>query len=220
MTTSNPIESGIIKNENDHPNNTRVTIDPNRYERQISIFYNMTRFEKLGIIFENNQTGRSYSGIEQAMRIQSKEKFEIVPCYSLDETTNDQSKREASVLSCMNKLTNKIDAIYLTQQSGMNEKTIKQISQWAIKNKIKTFSQSGADDVKNGILMGTAPSRLKWAGKFEAEGIDKVLNGVPITSLSQVFIDPIFISFNATTAKAIGYNPPIKLMGVVEEIVE
>lgn len=220
MSTSNPIEAGIIKNENDHLYNTRVTIDPNRYERQIAIFHDLTRFKKLGIIYEDSKTGRSYSGIKQVMKVQSKEKFEIVPCYSLDEIISDQSKREESVLSCINKLTGKIDAFYLTLQAGMDKKTKKQISQWAIENKIKTFSQYGVDDVKSGILMGTSPSRLVWVGKFEAEGIDKVLNGVPITSLSQVFIDPIFISFNATTAKAIGYHPPIKLMGVVEEIVE
>ena len=62
----------------------------------------------------------------------------------------------------------KVDALYLTQQGGVNEKTVKKVVQWSIKNKIKTFSQSGADDVKNGILMGTAPSRFKWAGNFEA----------------------------------------------------
>jgi ABC-type uncharacterized transport system substrate-binding protein len=220
MTASNPIEVGIVKNENDHQKNTRVTIDPTRYERQIKIFHDLTRFKKLGIIYENNQTGRSYSGIDQVMKIQSKEKFEIVQCYSLDEVISNQSKREESVLDCLDKLEKKVDALYLTQQGGVNEKTVKKVAQWSIKNKIKTFSQSGADDVKNGILMGTAPSRLKWAGNFEAEGIEEVLNGKPIESLNQVFIDPIFISLNMSTAKAIGYHPPIKLMGVVEEIIE
>ena len=118
---------------------------------QIKIFHDLTRFKKLGIIYENNQTGRSYSGIEQVIKIQSKEKFEIVHCYSLDETIDNQSKREESVLDCLDKLEKKVDALYLTQQGGVNEKTVKKVVQWSIKNKIKTFSQSGADDVKNAI---------------------------------------------------------------------
>lgn len=146
-------------------------------------------------------------------------KFNLISCYSIDEETNDQSIREKSVLQCLNKLTGKIDAFYLTRQSGVNEKTVKIIVDWSIKNKIKTFSQSGSDEVKLGILLGTASSRFNLVGKFEAEGIAQVLNGVPISLLKQELISPIFVSFNADTAKKIGFEPNFRMMSVVEEII-
>lgn len=70
-----------------------------------------------------------------------------------------------------------------------------------------------------GILLGAAPSRFSLIGVFEAEGIAKVLNGFPISSLSQELIDPISLSINLKTAELLNYTPPIKLMGVIEEMV-
>lgn len=145
--------------------------------------------------------------------------FSVVKCHSKDENINDQAERDKSIVDCLNFLVGKVDALYLTQQSGINEKTVPKVVEWAKKNKIRTFSQSGSDEVKLGILMGTAPSRFNIIGEFEAIGVARVLNGVPIKSLKQTLVDPIFISINLTTANALEYRPPFQLMSVVEEIV-
>lgn len=220
LTSSNPVAAGLIKNEDDRPfGHIHITVDPNRDYRQVLAFYNFTSFKNLGVIFEDSKDGRSYSSIQIIKNIEAEKGFNVVECHSLDETyTNNQSEREESVIKCLDKLTGKIDALYLTQQGGVNKRTLPVIIKWAIKNKIKTFSQAGADEVKQGILMSMLGSSFKLLGEFEARNIILILKGTPVTEITQVFVDPSLLSLNTHTAELIGLTVPSRLMGVVEEI--
>lgn len=221
FTASDPITAGLIKDENDHTiSHAHVTTDPLRYKRQIYMFYMMTKFTKLGIIYEDIPNGRSYSGIKFVEEESKEAGFKVVKCHTIDETTSDQSERDASILACLNELTGKVDALYVTQQSGMNEKTVPAVIEWAKKNKILTFSQSGVDEVKQGILMSVDPMDMRLIGEFEAENMARVLNGVPVNEITQLLIDPPFAAVNMKTAKAINYSVPFYLMGIVEEVIE
>ncbi len=220
FSVSDPIPSGLIKDKDDRPfKHVHITVNPNRYYNQVLTFFEFTNFKKLGVIFENSNNGKSYSGIQVIKDIAAEKGFRVIECNSLDEDfTDKQSERDESVVKCINNLTGKIDALYLTQQGGVNSNTIPIIVKWALQNKIKTFSQAGSDEVKQGILMGSAGSSFKYVGEFESKNIIEVLKGEPIDHISQVFIDPILISLNTNTAKVIGFIPSFNLMSVVEEI--
>lgn len=108
---------GIIKDVNDHHKNARVTTDPARFERQIKLFYDFAPFKKLGVMYEDTINGRSYAGLDQVERASKILGIEIVRCHTLDEgKTNVQKEREESVVKCLDYLTGKIDALFLTER--------------------------------------------------------------------------------------------------------
>ena len=72
------------------------------------------------MIFEDSINGRAFSAIDLVEKVAKDRGFEVVKCYSLDESVDDQKMREESVKKCINQLIKKVDAIYVTQQSGVN----------------------------------------------------------------------------------------------------
>ncbi len=128
VSSSDPIAAGIIKSAEDSGfEHVHATVDPKRYERQVRVFHEIINFKKLGMIFEDSVNGKAFSAIELVEKVAKDRSFEVVKCYSLDESVDDQKAREESVKKCVNQLIGKVDAIYITQQSGVNEVTIPEI---------------------------------------------------------------------------------------------
>jgi len=217
VTASDLIKAKLLKDENDHTyKNVHATVTLKRYEKQIDVFHSSLNFKKMGIFYENNTHGISYSGVDVVLKKSKELGFSVETCFTKDETTNSQSEREESVLHCVNELIAKgVDALYIVTQSGVNQKTISAISKSLIDHKIVSFSQQGVDEVKSGFLMSSA-GNLKLSGKYEANVFSKILNGVPIESISQVFNDPTFIAINLSTMKKLGIKFSPKIRGATE----
>ena len=56
-------------------------------------------------------------------KLPSERKFEIVPCYTKSDIA-DTDQAEKSVIGCFEKLSKTCDAIYVTQQGGINRRSI------------------------------------------------------------------------------------------------
>lgn len=163
--------------------------------------------------------GRSYSGIDSVIENSKENGYKVFECYSKDESsTNIQEEREESVVNCLNNLitVNHIDALYLTHQGGVNNKTVKQIVEITRRNKIFTFSQS-EEEVQSGILFGISEN-LSYVGEFEAENLIRIKNGEKITDLKQLFRIPVQLSFNQKTAKIIDYNPSFLVKSLIDNV--
>jgi len=144
--------------------------------------------------------------------------IDSVRCYCLDESVDDQKLREESVIKCTNELVKKVDAIYFTQQSGVNDMTIPELVKISNQHHIPTFSQQGSTEVKYGFFLSLSQAGFKYVGEFHAETIAKILNGVKPNKLVQLFEEPPKIAINLKTAEAIGFDPPIVLLGAADEI--
>lgn len=219
LTASDPISAGIIKSVEDSGfEHVHATIDPKRYERQIRVFHEIINFNRLGMIYEDSINGRSFSAIDQVQRIADERNFEIVKCFSFDESIDDQKAREESIIKCFNDLVSKVDAVYITQQSGVNSNTIPQMVKIANQHHIPTFSQAGSSEVKWGFLLSLSQAGFKYVGEFQAKVIAKVLNGAKPNQLPQLFEEPPKIAINLKTAEIIGFDPPIVMLGAADEI--
>jgi ABC-type uncharacterized transport system substrate-binding protein len=219
LTASDPISAGIIKSVEDSGlDHVHATIDPKRYERQVRIFHEIIGFKKIGMMFEDSVNGRAFSAIELVEKVAKERGFEIVKCYTLDESIDNQKSREESVSKCFNELVGKVDAVYITQQSGVNETTIPILVKIANERHIPTFSQAGSSEVKAGFLLSLSQAGFKYVGEFEAQNIAKVLNGAKPNQIVQLFEEPPKIAINLKTAEIIGFNPPIVLLGATDEI--
>jgi ABC-type uncharacterized transport system substrate-binding protein len=87
-------------------------------------------------------------------------------------------------------------------------------------HRIPTFSQSGSEEVKWGILACLSQAGFKYVGQFHAETFAKVFNGAMPRDLDQIFEEPKKIAINLKTAVAIGYDPTVEVLGAADEIYE
>ena len=218
MTASDAVGAGMIKsNEDSGFDHITAHVDPSRYERQLLIFQDVIDFKKLGIAYEDSVDGRSYAALDVANIIAKKKGFEIVSCFTQSDIV-DQDAAGKSVIACFEKLSTKVDAIYVTLQGGVNSKTISTLVKIANDHKIPTFSQSGSQEVKNGLLMSISHSDFKYVGQYHAKLIAKVFNGAKPRQLDQVFEGPPKVAINLKTAQIIGFDPPMVLLGAADEL--
>lgn len=220
FSTSNPISSGIIKSVEDSGfEHVHVRVDPKRNERQLMVFHEMIGFQKLGVVYEDSLAGRSYAAIETIESLAETHDFKIVRCHTKSDIS-DKELAEEGVIKCFKELAKKADAIYVTQQGGVNSRSIPRLVEITNNHKIPTFSQSGAREVSYGVLASLSRAGYKYVGRFHAETIAKVLNGARPNQLNQLYEEPPKIALNLKTAEIIGFDPPIVLMGATDEFFE
>jgi ABC-type uncharacterized transport system substrate-binding protein len=204
MSTSDPVEAGIIESENDSGfDHVHARVDPYRYERQLRIFYDIIKFKKLGIAFEDSIYGRSYSAIDTVEKVAADIGFEVVKCYTKSDISNTNIASQ-SVIRCFDELSKKVDAIYVTIQGGVNPESIPSLVAIANKNSIPTFSQLGAKEVQQGFLLSISRPSFKPAGLFLSATIAQILNGAKPRQLKQVFEETPSIAINLKTAEIVG----------------
>jgi ABC-type uncharacterized transport system substrate-binding protein len=204
MSTSDPVESGIIKSQDDSGyDHVHARVDPYRYERQIRIFHDIIKFKKLGIAFENSIYGRSYSAIDTVEKVAADIGFEVVKCYTKSDIS-DTDVASQSVIRCFDKLSKEVDAIYVTIQGGVNTESIPKLVEIANKNSIPTFSQLGSKEVEQGFLFSISRPGFKPAGLFLSATIAQILNGANPRQLKQVFEETPSIAINLKTAEIVG----------------
>ena len=204
MSTSDPVESGIIKSQDDSGyDHVHARVDPYRYERQLRIFHDIIKFKKLGIAFEDSIYGRSYSAIDTVEKVAADIGFEVVTCHTKSDIS-DTSVASQSVIRCFDKLSAQVDAIYVTIQGGVNTESIPTLVAIANKNSIPTFSQLGSKEVQQGFLFSISRPGFKPAGLFLSATIAQILNGAKPRQLKQVFEESPSIAINLKTAEIVG----------------
>lgn len=217
-STSDPIGAGIIKSSEDSGfDHFHAKVDPDRYLRQIKIFHEIIGFKKLGVIYENSTEGRTYAAMD-ALEQQSKNlKFELVLCEA-PFSGIDIKEAEQNVIRCSNALAGKVDAIYITVHRGNTASGFNESIKIFNKKNIPTFSQLGADEVKNGALMSISQAGFKYVGQFHAMVAARILRGEKPRNIEQIHISPARIALNMTTAKMIGFKPTVDILLVADEI--
>ncbi|MGB5617098.1 MAG: ABC transporter substrate binding protein [Desulfobacterales bacterium] len=218
LSASDPLSAGIIKSVEDSGfDHLHATVDPFRFERQVRVFHEIIGFKKLGVAYENSVNGKSYAAIDVVKKVAEERKFEVVPCFTKSDIS-DSELAEKSVIGCFEKLSQTCDAIYVTQQGGVNRRSIPALVEIANQNHIPTFSQSGSEEVKYGFLVSISQAGFRYIGEFHAQTIAKVFNGAKPNQLDQLFEEPPKIAINMKTAEVIGYDPPVVLLGATDEI--
>ncbi|MCP4110022.1 MAG: ABC transporter substrate-binding protein [Desulfobacteraceae bacterium] len=218
FSSSDPIRSNIIKSAKDSGfSHVHARIDPTRYERQVRLFHDIIGFRTLGVVYEDSFEGRTYAAVNDIEKVANEQGFKIVRCFSKNQVPNIKTAND-SVVKCHKELALKVDAVYITNQTGINIKNMERLLAPLLKYKIPTFSQIGSRDVIYGVLMCVAQANFRYVGKYHAEVAARIFNGAAPGSLNQVFEDPPKISINLATAAIIGYEPPVDILGAADEI--
>lgn len=220
FSSSDPLASNIIKSQEDSGrDHIWARIDPNRYERQVALFHDIIGFQKLGIVYEDTPEGRSYCSLDRIEKIAKERGFELVRCFAPQENLNS-GEASRGVAQCHEELAQKVDAVYVTHHRGVTDKHMHRIVEPLLKHKIPSFSQASSEEVRYGLLMSISQANFRYVGAFYADTVAKILNGAKPRQLVQVFESPPKIAINLATADAIGYEPPVDIIGAADEIFE
>ncbi|WP_020410104.1 ABC transporter substrate-binding protein [Hahella ganghwensis] len=218
FSSTDPISAGIIESIEDSGfSHVNATIDPGKYARQIRVFHDITNFKRLGVAYEDTQTGRSYAAVDTIQNLAKKLGFSVVSCHTQSDISNI-SLAEHSAINCYQQLAPKVDAIYVTEQGGVTNKSLPVIVRTAHKYKIPTFSQLGSQEVRYGILASLSQANFRYFGDFHAQTIAKIFNGAEPNELPQLFEEPPRMALNLRTAEIIEFNPSLLLLGATDEL--
>ncbi len=218
INASDPVGSGIITSPADSGrDHVHADVEPDRTHRQISLFYDTFRFKRLGVVYEDNVPGRSYANIADVEKAAAELGFSVVSCTDYFDVPEEDVSR-TRLLACHRQLAGQVDAMYLTLNNGMQPKHMVELLQPFIDAKIPTFSQSGPEEVRLGVLLSIAQADFDFLGRFNAEGIAALLSGAKPREIPQIFETPLKIAVNLRMAMLIGWNPPFDILAAVDEI--
>ena len=218
MSASEPVRSGIITSIHDSGrNHVHARVDPKRYERQVRVFHDVIRFARLGVAYEDSPDGRSYAAMDTVEKVAAERGFELIRCHTKSDVA-DQEVANRSVVDCFEKLAREADAIYVSNQGGVNPDTIPRLVDITNRYRIPTFSQSGSREVRYGFLMSISRPSFKPVGRFLAATVAKVLNGAKPRELNQLFEEAPSIAINLKTAEVIGLYLYADVLAAADEI--
>lgn len=220
ISISDPIASGIIKSVEDSGNDYFITrVDPTRDERQIRIFHDIVGFKKLGIPYEDSLEGRSYAAMEVIEKLSKELNFEIIRAFTKESNVVSKKIAVESVKQALKKLIKTADALYIpVAPNGISPESITDLVKIINDGRIPTFSQSGSEEVKWGLLLSISQSEFKYVGEFNATTIARIFNGAKPGGLNQLFEAPPKIAINLETAEIIGFDLPVDVLVAADEI--
>jgi ABC-type uncharacterized transport system substrate-binding protein len=219
ISTSDPLRSGIIKSLDDSGyEQLFASYDPGFQQQQIQVFHQLIGFKKLGVFYENTISGRSYAGMDLLEQTSAELGFEIVSCYTQSDIA-DQQRAEQTVLECFNQLVEKVDAIFVSTQGGVNARTIPKLVKTANRFDIPTFAQDGEKQVGYGFLLSLIRSSgIGPEGMFLADNIGQIINGAKPRNLKQHFEGSFRMVMNMKTAEKIGLYVNADLLAAADKL--
>lgn len=221
VASNDPVGAGIVKSlEDSGYDYVHARVDPDRYERQVQIFYDIIGFPTLGVTYEDSPVGRTYAAIETINKVAQANNFQVISCNIQLAENSEQNSANEHAIACFRELAEKgVKAVYVTQQVGVNAKTIPQLVEIFNAHKIPSFSQASSEqEVQSGILLSISLAEFQYVADFETGVIAKIFNGAKPREISQLFQDPPKIAINLKTAEIIGYDPPVDVLGAADEI--
>jgi len=216
---SDPLGSEIITSYDDSGrDNLTVRVDPDRYKRQIRMFYDVVGFERLGIIYEDTDEGRAYGAVSDVELIAQEKGFKIVHNTNVLPVDEGEEACETRYLVAVEELCREADAIYLGIVNGLSARNLPNIMEIMNRYQIPSFSMKGSAYVKLGVLFGVSESEEVATGIHNAKNIIQILRGKLPRSINQIFEHVPHIAINLAEANRIEYDIPIDIIASSDEI--
>jgi ABC-type uncharacterized transport system substrate-binding protein len=215
--TSNAVKSGIIKSEDDSGlTHVWAHVDPEMFIRQVEVFYDIFQFKKLGILYVNDSFRKAFAAVDDVESVARDKGFEVIH-HHVEYDPNNLKGYLKDVLEGHKKLAREVDAMYVTNGAWQINQVYELLEPFYERG-IPVFSQVGSGEVRYGALMSLARADYSGIGRFGAQTIAGVLNGVPPRNLPQRYEDAPSIALNLEVARAIGYKPHFEILLVADEI--
>lgn len=217
MSVTDAVQAGIALSLDDSgQDNLHTQVDPDRYQRQLFVFHDLFKFKTLGIAYEDSPEGRSDISLDALEKASATLGIRLVRCTTALNVPPNQSF--ANLKQCLKSLSTTSDAVYLTTNSGMQWNRMKELLQPLIDAGVPSFSQSGIEETKLGVLMSLSQNSFASEGQFGAYSIAQVMAGTKPRLVPQVFDSPIGLVLNLEMARRIGWTPSFDVLLAVDAI--
>lgn len=218
ISVSDALAAGIVDSVEDSGfDHVHAFLNPERYLLQVRLFHAIIGFQRLGVVYEDTLEGRSYAAVDKILEVATRRGFEVISCRAAFSRVTDV-EATANVLACHEHLAPRVDAMYITVHRGVTVDSIRVLLEPLLAYRIPTFTQSSSSFVNRGVLFSISRANWRFESEFYAHTLAKILNGAMPRSIPQVFEAPPKIAINLATAALIGYEPPIEVLGLADEI--
>ena len=215
---TNAVAAGIVPSIEDSGKDSLVAVVfPNRVENQVKIFHSIFNFKRMGIAYDDSDSGRNSISLKDIEQATHDLNIELVHCKNIF-NIEDVNLSAERLKQCHKQLVQeKVDAVYLTYNLAITKETMPKVLKPILDAKLPTFSQQGGYDVRNGVLMSISDeSGDKAEGEFCANLVSKIIDGVMPRKLNQIFNLPIRLDLNIHNASIIGWDPSLEVLVKVD----
>ncbi len=213
------VEAGVTKTIDDSGKDFFTNkIDPDIYKQQLRLFHDIVGFDKLGIIYGNDEYGLLYGAVNSIESVAAERSFQIVRNTDVKEFMDDDTPE--LYLNALRKIVKQVDAVYIGASTAVTEYNIMpQIVAILNEAKVPSFSLEGTVRVKDGILFSLSTmSGMKRSGIWMANKLARIFAGESPRAQSQRFESLASLAVNLDTARKIGYKVPMDLLVNSDEI--
>jgi ABC-type uncharacterized transport system substrate-binding protein len=221
-SVSDPLGAKIIPSLTDSGNDlVSASFDPGAYARQVRMFHQVTGVRRLGLIYTDTETGRSYAALDKVTAASKDLGFTIVPNTDVLEDPPDPKdipKAEAAYVRAMEAIGSKVDAVYLAIQAGLTKDSLPAIIAMAERHRLPTFIMEGADFVWRGALLGESNTLQTIEGLYSARKLTRILAGTPPRLLPQSNPHVPHIAINLAEARKLGFDIPVDVLLSADDV--
>lgn len=215
---ANPVEAGIVLSPEDSGHdNLFAVVDNMRTTRQVTMFHSIFNFKKLGVMYEDDASGRSSVAMGQIESTARKLGVELALCAINPDLPRAEDVFQAQLLCHERLVEQKADAVYITFSRGMIPEKIPQALKPLIEAHIPTFSQLGSVEVERGVLLGMSKNISIEEGHFAGAAVVAIMEGKKPRDLRQIFEGATTLAVNLRTTTLLGWNPPLEVLAIVDE---
>ena len=224
VNASSPETAGIIgPGEFSDKPGIHVQKYPKRISMAMRSYYSIFHFKKLGMMADMDETIRKMQSYEVIRKVGQEEGFEVIPCIGgFQDKTGGKNIREFE--RCRAELlANGIDALYMPVFDGLDdEKFFSYIQPFVDKDVIVMGSgdTSGTKRVEKGVLVSLVEVGLEESGRFEADVMEHIIDGVPPEKISQYYNTNMAFALNLKTARLVNWKPSFEFLMLVEYLFE
>ena len=219
FSVTDAVQAGIVDGVDDSGADYKwAHLDPDRTRRQVQVFYDILEFETMGMIYEDSPGGRSRSAVQDIYDVADEIGVEIIEEHvDLPVSQADMDRYYEDVLRAHERLSEEIDAMYITF-GDWDISDFPLFLEPFVEARIPTFSQTGSEEVQNGVMLSVSRADFNSWGQFGSDNIVRFLNGASLRELPQVLEDTPAIAVNIGAAEQIGYPIPFEILLVADEI--
>ncbi len=192
-------------------------IDVDLFRKQIRLFHDITDFDKLGIVYGDDDYGVVYGAVRDVEAVAAERGFEIIRNTNVKEEMAPDTV--SLYLAALEDVASKADVVYIGASTAVTEYDIMpQIIRILDEKKKPSFALEGSIRVKNGILLSLASSGMIRSGIYTATKAAQIFSGVSPRSLDQAFESVPSAAINLATADEIGFKIPVDIIINSDEI--